>query len=68
MDTLPETHGIHVEERLTDGTYVLLAALPGVNPSDGIEITVTGGVLDLRAQASRSRSREVCWTCVPSAA
>ncbi|MFI9749700.1 Hsp20/alpha crystallin family protein [Streptomyces collinus] len=52
MDTHPETHGIHVEERLTDGTYVLQAELPGVDPSDGIEITVVGGVLDLRAQRS----------------
>ncbi|WP_328766668.1 Hsp20/alpha crystallin family protein [Streptomyces sp. NBC_00286] len=51
MDTVPETHGIHVEERLTDGTYVLLAELPGVDAQD-IEITISGGVLTLRAQHS----------------
>lgn len=51
MDTVPETHGIHVEERLTDGTYVLLAELPGVDAED-IEITITGGILSLRAQRS----------------
>ncbi|MFE0454328.1 Hsp20/alpha crystallin family protein [Streptomyces sp. NPDC058914] len=49
MDTVPETHGIHVEERLSDGTYVLLAELPGVDAED-IEITITGGILTLRAQ------------------
>lgn len=52
MDTLPEAQGIRGEERLTDGTYVLLAELPGVDPNEGIEITVTGDVLDLRAQRS----------------
>ncbi|WP_171113578.1 MULTISPECIES: Hsp20/alpha crystallin family protein [Streptomyces] len=51
MDTVPETHGIHVEERLTDGTYVLLAELPGVDAED-IEITITAGLLTLRAQRS----------------
>ena len=51
MDTVPETHGIHVEERLTDGTYVLLAELPGVDAED-IEIIITGGILSLRAQRS----------------
>ncbi|MFF7795694.1 Hsp20 family protein [Streptomyces sp. NPDC007991] len=48
-DTVPETHGIHVEERLSGGTYVLLAELPGVDAED-IEITITGGILTLRAQ------------------
>lgn len=51
LDTVPETHGIHVEERLTDGTYVLLAELPGVD-AENIEITITGGILTLRAQRS----------------
>ncbi|MCE7051634.1 Hsp20/alpha crystallin family protein [Streptomyces purpurascens] len=51
MDTVPETHGIHGEERLTDGTYVLLAELPGVDAED-IEITIRGGVLTLRAERS----------------
>ncbi|EPJ40550.1 putative 14 kDa antigen [Streptomyces afghaniensis 772] len=51
MDTVRETRAIHVEERLTDGTYVLLAELPGVDAED-IEITIRGGVLTLRAQRS----------------
>lgn len=51
MDTVRETRAIHVEERLTDGTYVLLAELPGVDAED-IEITIRGGVLTLRVQRS----------------
>ncbi|MFE0450221.1 Hsp20/alpha crystallin family protein [Streptomyces sp. NPDC058914] len=44
-----ETHGIHVEERLTDGAYVLLAELPGVDAED-IDVNITGGILTLGAQ------------------
>ncbi|BCM72900.1 MULTISPECIES: Hsp20/alpha crystallin family protein [Streptomyces] len=49
MDTVPRTHGLHVEERLTDGTYVLLAEVPGFDAED-IEIIITEGTLSLRAQ------------------
>ena len=43
-------HGIRIEERLTDGTYVLRAELPGIDPAKDVEITVTEGVLTLRAE------------------
>ncbi|MFD4605759.1 Hsp20/alpha crystallin family protein [Streptomyces sp. NPDC058464] len=46
---VPGLHGIRVEEELKDGTYVLRAELPGVDPAD-VEITVTEGVLTLRAE------------------
>ncbi|MGV9457295.1 Hsp20/alpha crystallin family protein [Streptomyces sp. NPDC003635] len=53
LDKVPtETHGIHVEERLTDGTYVLQAQLPGIDPAKDVEITVAQGVLTLRAERS----------------
>ncbi|MEU8852276.1 Hsp20/alpha crystallin family protein [Streptomyces sp. NPDC048564] len=48
--TVPGTHGIRVEERLTDGTYVLRAELPGVDPAKDVEITITEGLLTLRAE------------------
>ncbi|MEU9190202.1 Hsp20/alpha crystallin family protein [Streptomyces sp. NPDC048484] len=48
--TVPGTHGIRVEELLTDGTYVLRAELLGIDPSKDVEITVTEGVLTLRAE------------------
>ncbi|MEU8865720.1 Hsp20/alpha crystallin family protein [Streptomyces umbrinus] len=48
--TAPGTHGIRIEERLTDGTYVLRAELPGVDPEKHVEITVAEGLLTLRAE------------------
>ena len=48
--TAPGLHGIRVEEHLADGTYVLRAELPGIDPSKDVEITVTEGVLTLRAE------------------
>ncbi|GAQ50259.1 Hsp20/alpha crystallin family protein [Streptomyces acidiscabies] len=43
-------HGIRVEEHLTDGAYVLRAELPGVDPGKDVELTVSEGVLTLRAE------------------
>jgi HSP20 family molecular chaperone IbpA len=54
MHTTAATHGIHVEERLTDETYELRAELPGMDPDKDIEITVTNGVLMLRAEHSET--------------
>ncbi|MEI5525617.1 Hsp20/alpha crystallin family protein [Streptomyces brasiliscabiei] len=43
-------HGMRVEEHLADGTYTLRAELPGITPEKDVEITVTEGVLTLRAE------------------
>ncbi|MBC9717394.1 Hsp20/alpha crystallin family protein [Streptomyces sp. TRM66268-LWL] len=48
--TVPGLHGIRIEETLTDGTYVLRAELPGIDPAKDVELTVTEGVLTLRAE------------------
>lgn len=48
--TVPGLHGIRIEEHLADGTYVLRAELPGIDPAKDVEITVTEGVLSLRAE------------------
>ncbi|MFR9799081.1 Hsp20/alpha crystallin family protein [Streptomyces sp. MS06] len=48
--TVPGTHGIRIEEQLTDEAYVLRAELPGIDPAKDVEITVTDGVLTLRAE------------------
>ncbi len=45
-----ETQGVHVEERLLDGTYVLQAELPGIGSAKDVEVTVTQGFLFLRAE------------------
>ncbi|MFG2549400.1 Hsp20/alpha crystallin family protein [Streptomyces sp. NPDC048581] len=48
--TVPGTHGIRVEERLVEGTYVLRAELPGIDAAKDVEITITEGLLTLRAE------------------
>ncbi|MDF3147709.1 MULTISPECIES: Hsp20/alpha crystallin family protein [unclassified Streptomyces] len=50
VHTVPGTHGIRIEERLTEGTYVLRAELPGIDPAKDVEITISEGVLTLRAE------------------
>ncbi|MEV3858164.1 Hsp20/alpha crystallin family protein [Streptomyces sp. NPDC050095] len=50
LHTIPRLHGIRVEERLTDGTYVLSAELPGIDAEKDVEISVADGVLTLRAE------------------
>ncbi|MGP4051256.1 Hsp20/alpha crystallin family protein [Streptomyces sp. 2A115] len=58
MDTVPETYGIHVEERLTDGTWVVRAELPGMDPAKDIEVTVTERFLTLGAGRSVETTTE----------
>lgn len=48
--TAPGTYGIRIEEQLKDGTYLLRAELPGIDPAKDVEITVTEGLLVLRAE------------------
>ncbi|WP_307679521.1 Hsp20/alpha crystallin family protein [Streptomyces sp. V4I2] len=57
LNTASATHGIHVEERLTQGTYELRAELPGMDPDKDIEITVTNGILTLRAEHRETTER-----------
>ncbi|GCB44075.1 Hsp20/alpha crystallin family protein [Streptomyces sp. NL15-2K] len=57
LNTAPATQGIHVEERLTEGTYELRAELPGMDPDKDIEITVANGVLTLRAEHRETTKR-----------
>ncbi|MEV7144129.1 Hsp20/alpha crystallin family protein [Streptomyces tauricus] len=56
--TAPGTHGIRIEERLTEGAYALRAELPGIDPAKDVEITVTGGVLTLRAERSEETAEK----------
>ncbi|MEV5845266.1 Hsp20/alpha crystallin family protein [Streptomyces sp. NPDC051985] len=53
----PVLHGIRVEEHFKDGTYVLRAELPGIDPAKDVEITVADGVLTVRAERTEE-SRE----------
>lgn len=44
------THYIPVESYTEDGTFVLRADLPGVDPDQDIEVSVAGDVLTMRAE------------------
>ncbi|NEB74258.1 Hsp20/alpha crystallin family protein [Streptomyces sp. SID14478] len=52
VHSVPGLHGIRIEERVEDDTYVLSAELPGIDASKNVEISITGGVLTLRAERS----------------
>ncbi|MFI9025180.1 Hsp20/alpha crystallin family protein [Streptomyces sp. NPDC053560] len=49
---LAGTHGIRIEEELTDDAYRLRAELPGLDPGKNVEIHIAQGVLSLRAERS----------------
>ncbi|QDQ09444.1 Hsp20/alpha crystallin family protein [Streptomyces spectabilis] len=55
--TGPSVHGIRIEEQLTDDAYRVLAELPGLDPEEDVEISVTQGVLTLRAERSEQTER-----------
>jgi len=43
------SHPMRLEDYVNDGTYVLRAELPGVDPEKDIEVTVAKGVLTISA-------------------
>ena len=43
------SHPMRLEDYVNDGTYVLRAELPGVDPEKDIEVTVSMGVLTISA-------------------
>jgi HSP20 family protein len=45
----PASHPMRVEDYVKDGTYVLRAELPGVDPEKDIEVTLSRGVLTISA-------------------
>ena len=49
---------IHVEEYREDGTLVVRADLPGIDPDKDVELTVAGGMLHIEAQRRQEEKRE----------
>ncbi len=45
----PASHPMRVEDYVKDGTYVLRAELPGVDPEKDIEVTLSRGILTISA-------------------
>ena len=44
------SHPLRMEDYIEDGTYVLRAEIPGVDPEKDIEVTVSKGILTISAQ------------------
>jgi HSP20 family protein len=49
---------MRVEEYLEDGTFVIRAELPGVDPDKDLEISVADGILHLRAEREERKEEE----------
>ena len=49
---------IHVEEYREDGTLVVRADLPGIDPDKDVELTVAGGMLHIEAERREEEKRE----------
>jgi len=49
---------IRVEEYQDDGTLVIRADLPGIDPDKDIELTVSGGILHIEAERREEEKRE----------
>lgn len=49
---------LRIEEQVTDDTMVLRAELPGIDPDKDVEITVSDGLLQLRAQRRFEKTEE----------
>ncbi len=55
----PETEDlIRVEEYRQDGTLVVRADLPGIDPDSDVELTVSEGMLHIRAERREEEKRE----------
>ena len=44
------SHPVRVEDFFRDGTYVIRAELPGIDPDKDLEVQVVGGVLTISAE------------------
>ena len=49
---------IRVEEYRQDGTLVIRADLPGIDPDKDVELTVSGGMLHIKAERHEEEKRE----------
>jgi HSP20 family protein len=49
---------IHVEEYQEDGTLVVRADLPGIDPDKDLELTIAGGMLHIEAERREEEKQE----------
>ncbi|MGW3045149.1 Hsp20/alpha crystallin family protein [Kitasatospora sp. NPDC001159] len=58
LRTSPDEHIIRVEESQENGTYVVRAELPGIDPAKDVEITIEGGVLTVHAERTEDKKEK----------
>ncbi len=49
-------HPMRVEDFVRDGSYVIRAELPGIDPEKDVEVTVADGVLTIKAERREERA------------
>ena len=58
LDRFFESKPMHVEEFTEDGTYLIRAELPGIDPDKDIELNISDGVLHLQAHREERTEEE----------
>jgi HSP20 family molecular chaperone IbpA len=53
-----DSYGIRIETRLEEDAYEVRAELPGIDASKDVEVTVTDGVLAIRAERSEQKETQ----------
>lgn len=56
-----DNHLLRLEDELKDGVYEVRAELPGVDPTDDIEVTVRDGQLTIKAERSQTSESNGHW-------
>jgi len=59
---------IRIEEFREDGTLVIRADLPGIDPDKDVELTVSGGMLHIQAERREEKSTRRRATCARNCA
>jgi HSP20 family protein len=49
-------HPMRMEDFVRDGSYVIRAELPGIDPDKDLEVTVVNGILRIKAERREERS------------
>src|ERR1700758_2210474 len=49
-------HPMRMEDFVRDGSYVIRAELPGIDPDKDLEVTVANGILTIKAERQEERS------------
>ena len=49
-------HPMRMEDFVRDGSYVIRAELPGIDPDKDVEVTVANGILTIKAERREERS------------